>query len=96
MRVWIADIVTCLVFYIIYHHFYFKHCEQQWLKKMCESCIHKVSAEDIEQIREDAIKEMVEFFDNKAICINNDCIHMDDEYNCVRCIADQLKEHNNE
>lgn len=49
-----------------------------------------------EQGREDAISEMVDFFDNKAICINDNCIHMDDEYNCVRCIADQLKEHNNE
>lgn len=26
-------------------------------KEMCESCIHKVSAEDIEQIRADAIDE---------------------------------------
>lgn len=49
-----------------------------------------------ERIRTDAIEEMIDFFDNKAICINYNCIHMDDEYNCVRCIADQLKEKNNE
>ena len=44
------------------------------------------------QGREDAIDEMIYFFENKAICVNAECIHLEEEYSCVRCIAEQLKE----
>lgn len=49
-----------------------------------------------QQGRADAIDEMVDFFDNKSICVNNKCIHMNDEYSCVRCITEQLKEQKND
>lgn len=54
------------------------------IKKLCDEWYNKGRA--------DAIEEMIYFFENKAICVNAECIHIEDEYSCVRCIAEQLKE----
>lgn len=36
MNRWIADIVVCLVFYIVYHKFYIKYCKQQWIEEISQ------------------------------------------------------------
>lgn len=72
-------------------------------KAMCENCIHKVSAEDIKAIednaRADAINEFLELYEkfcnSDIACSSVDCIGKF----CPRCFRDnfmeQVKEQNN-
>lgn len=64
----------------------------------CDSCIHKVSAEDIEQIRADAIEEFVKAIEKHQTrqdsYLDPPYVEMGLDMTDVLVVAEQLKEQN--
>lgn len=65
--------------------------------KMCETCIHKVSKEDIEQIKVDAIEEFINaYMSEEEKCWENCDKDLDEDFCCLKCFRERwLKEQKN-
>lgn len=48
------------------------------------------------QGREDVVKEMMDYFDKKAICVKGECINFDTDFSCIRCVWEQMNRRSNE
>lgn len=41
----IADIIVCLIFYVIYHKFFIKYCKKQWIEEISQKVAEQLKGQ---------------------------------------------------